>query len=87
MEAALLKHFKLDEWGHISRSTYLRLDNELKDSRVGTGQHKEMDKDEAFQLFRHMTQLILREHVGLVNKFHRQPQLAKQGDTHPEEQA
>lgn len=85
--AGILKYFKFDEWGRIQRSTSLQLDNELEDYGLGTGQYKGMEKDEAFHLFRHMTALILSEHVRLVNDLREQPQPAKQEDTHREEPA
>jgi len=83
VSAGLLKYFKFDEWGRISRSTHLQLDNELEDYGLGTGQYKGLGKDEAFDLFRHMTALILSKHFKLVSDLHGQSQTTQQ-DTHRE---
>ncbi len=87
VSAGLLKYFKFDEWGRIHRLTYLQLDNELEDYGLGTGQYKELGKDEAFDLFRRMTALILSKHARLVNDLHGQSQPAQQEGTHREEHA
>ncbi len=82
--AALSNYYKFGEWGRIHRSTAQKLIDEIEDYDLRTGRYKNLDEDQAFELFKERTELALNEHMRQVGDLSRQPQPIEQIGSQPE---